>query len=72
MDRARFFTCVLKFLRYLIAPNRNYVDYKVKLLDQNLACGGPRILPIMNTNKEMNTNILMRKDREKNSLFAPY
>ncbi len=53
MDRAHFFTYVLKFLRYSIAANRNYAHYKVKFLGQNLASGGLRLLPIVNTNKEI-------------------
>jgi len=53
VDRAHFFTYALKFLRYSIAPSRNYAHYKVKFLGQNLASSGLRLLPIMNTNKEI-------------------
>ncbi len=61
MDRAHFFTYVLKFLRYSIAPNRNYAHYKVKFLDQNLASGGLRLLPIMNITKEITPIFLCEK-----------
>jgi hypothetical protein len=61
VDRAHFFTYVLKFLRYSIAPNRNYAHYKVKFLDQSLASGGLRLLPIMNTNKEITPKFLCEK-----------
>ena len=61
VDRAHFFTYVLKFLRYSIAPNLNYAHYKVKFLDQNLASGGLRLLPIMNITKEITPIFLCEK-----------
>jgi hypothetical protein len=68
VDRAHFFTYVIKFLRYSIAPNRNYVHYKVKFLGQNLASSGLRLLPIMNTNKEK-TPIFFYEKIEKINLY---
>ncbi len=65
VDRAHFFTYVLQFLRYSIAPSRNYAHYKVKFLGQNLASGGLRLLPIMNTNQEITPIFLCEKIEKK-------